>query len=130
MTAGKSLTPREKIELDAYCKDVSDNLHVICLVQGVLEDDSAHHAYVMIPKDKYVAFKLAEMRGNYDLAEYGTILAHGDGLFPPEALQLRMKEEYATEADFEELLLPGLVMFAEAMGIDVDAFLADDAKHH
>ncbi len=85
-------------------RQIDEEVQLIVLVTGTLEDGSAHYAYASIPPSKYQAFKNAEAVGNYDLTEYGKILAHGEGLEPPEEVKKRMEDEHGADHMFEEQL--------------------------
>ena len=82
---------------------LDEEVQLLTLVTGTLEDGSAHYAYVSIPPSKYQAFKEAEARGNYDLAEYGTILKHGAGV-PSEEVKREMEAQYGADHMLEEEL--------------------------
>ncbi len=81
---------------------IDSNLDMIVLVSGTLDDGTPHFAYVSIPPSKYDAFKEAEAKGNYRLAEFGTILRHGKGLKPSAEIEQEMIENYAVSHQFEK----------------------------
>jgi hypothetical protein len=91
----------EKQIIDEYIK----NLSVIVLVQGILSDGKPCYAYALIPQNKYSDFKHAEMAGKYDLADYGEILHHGEGLFPSDATKQMMTDKYGADYMFEDNFL-------------------------
>ena len=74
---------------------------IVELVSGYIGKEP-HYAYALIPPSKYLAFKEAEKAGNYDLADYGEILAHGPGLVPPDDVKKEMAEKYGASDSFEE----------------------------
>jgi hypothetical protein len=88
----------------AFMEKMDENVGIITLVTGELENGKPYHAYALIKPSHYFAFKEAEKKGNYDLAEFGEILAHGEGLEPPEATQKMMQEKYGANHRFEEEL--------------------------
>ncbi|MEZ5690369.1 MAG: hypothetical protein R3D71_01725 [Rickettsiales bacterium] len=85
-------------------EEIDKNVRILTLITGTLEDGSEHWAYASIPFSKYQNFKEAEKKGNYDLADYGSILKHGVGKIPPENIIQEMKEEYGADHRFEEEL--------------------------
>ena len=87
---------------DELLKLMDEDVQILTLVQGTLEDGSPHYAYVSIPPSRYQAFKTAEAAGSYNLALFGKILAHGKGKEPPADVQKRMVEEYGANHHFEE----------------------------
>ena len=80
---------------------VDDAMNVLVLVSGTLTDGQSHYAYASIPLSKYEPFKQAEAAGNYDLAQFGKILEHGEGREPPEDVKKRMAEDYGVNHYFE-----------------------------
>lgn len=95
-------------EAEAMLKKMDADVGILVLVSGTLPDGSSHYAYASIPPSKYMAFKEAEAAGNYDLAEFGKILAHGEGKDPPPDVVKQMADEHGAsltfEADFEKWL--------------------------
>lgn len=85
-------------------KMMDEDIGILVLVQGTLPDGSEHYAYASIPPSKYMFFKEAEAKGNYDLGKFGKILAHGKGKNPPADVEKRMKDEYGANHRFEEEL--------------------------
>lgn len=100
----------------AIAEEFVETLCVVVLVQGVLEHGQPHYVYARIPKDRYLAFKHAEAAGNYDIRAYGEVLAHGEGLEPPESVRTQIHEQYGTHHLFEEELLSSL----SALEQDID----------
>jgi hypothetical protein len=90
------------ISEDELFRLMDEDVQILVLVQGTLADGSPHYAYVSIPPSRYQAFKEAEASGNYDLAAYGKILAHGAGKEPTSDVQSRMRQEYGANHRFEE----------------------------
>ena len=84
--------------------EVSQNLHILSLVRGYRTNGKPGYAYILIPCDRYEAFKAAEARGCYDLGEFGHVVAHGDGLEPPAEVKHAMQEQYGAQEDFIESL--------------------------
>lgn len=77
---------------------------ILVLVSGTLKNGQPHYAYASIPPSRYQAFKQAEADGDYDLAAYGTILAHGEGATPPEAVKRDMEKTHGANHYFEDQL--------------------------
>lgn len=92
------------LDMQAMLEQIDQEMQLLLLVTGELPDGSAHYAYASIPPSKYQAFKEAEAKGNYDLAAFGKILAHGAGQVPPPEVQAQMEEEYGADHMFEEQL--------------------------
>lgn len=109
----KPLSFREQQELDKVSQEVADNLFIITLIQGEMTNGAPQWAYLRIPQEKYTAFKAAEQKGNYNTADFGDILAHGEGLFPPEEMKAEMAERYGTDDNFGEALVDMGLKFAE-----------------
>ena len=85
--------PSQPDEYQRLMQQIDEEVNILVLVSGTLEDGSAHYAYVSIPPSKYVAFKQAEAAGHYNLADYGTILHHGAGKQPGADVQQQMEAE-------------------------------------
>lgn len=113
MDAGKraQLQKLQKAIVDEFVETLS----VVVLVQGALEDGKPHYAYVRIPKDRYRDFKRAEATGSYDVRAYGEVLAHGEGLDPPESVRTQMRTQYGAHHLFEEELLSSLTALEQGM---------------
>lgn len=78
-----------------------EDINVLALICGALENGEPHWAYASIPLTKYDSFKAAEQAGNYDLADYGQVLEHGAGTEPPPQIVAQMKEKYGVDHAFE-----------------------------
>lgn len=102
-------------ELNALMAQMDQDVAILVLVQGTLPDGSAHYAYASIPPSRYAAFKQAEAAGNYDLAQYGAILAHGAGT-PTAEMQRRMEAEYGVNHRFESDMAGLMREFKNAAG--------------
>lgn len=81
-----------------------ETVATVVLVQGEDRHGSPQWAYALIPADRFMAFRMAEEAGNYDLAEYGTIVCSGKGLEPPQETREQMAAEYGCNPDFEAQL--------------------------
>lgn len=82
-----------------------EELSVIVLISGHLEDNTPHYAYAKIDSKKYISFKTAELEGNYNLMDYAEeILASGPGLSPSKEVQKEMEEKYGS-CSFESEIL-------------------------
>ena len=75
---------------------------ILVLVSGTLTNGQSHYAYASIAPSKYAAFKQAEAKGDYDLAQFGKILAHGEGEEPPQEVKQQMQEEFGVNHYLEE----------------------------
>lgn len=74
---------------------------VIMLVTGEDAGGKPQWAYVKIPASNYAAFKEAEAKGNYCLADFGEILESGRSRAPAENIRQKMKEQYGCDETFE-----------------------------
>jgi hypothetical protein len=92
---------------------VDEKIGILVLATGVNEQDHQQFAYIRIPPSKYLAFKSAENRGNYNVADYGEVLMHGLGVKPPMSVQEEMHHRYGAAMDFEKKLTK---IFAQAAG--------------
>jgi hypothetical protein len=90
-----SVTPEEILW------QMDEDVQILTLVQGTLADGGAHYAYVSIPPSKYMAFKQAEAKGNYNLRDFGKVLHHAKGK-PSAEVQKQMAEQYGADHRFEE----------------------------
>lgn len=106
---------------ESLLKQIDEDVNILVLVSGELSDGSAHYAYASIPPSQYDAFKAAEAKGNYDLAHFGKILAHGAGHEPPASVIKEMEEKYGANHKFEEEL--------EAMTGRIEAALLAEYKN-
>lgn len=83
---------------------LDEKVKILVLVTGTLIDGTSHYAYASIPLSRYKPFKIAEEKGDYNLAEYGTILTHGDGLTPPDDVKAKLEQEHGANHLFEAQL--------------------------
>ncbi len=109
------LSFREQKEMDMLHDEMANNLYVITLIQGELSDGLPQWAYLRIPAEKYTSFKAAEVKGNYNTAEFGEILSHGVGLFPSEDVKAAMAERYGTDDRFADALVDTGLAIAEGL---------------
>lgn len=103
-------------EAEAMLKKMDADVGILVLVSGTLPDGSPHYAYASIPPSKYMAFKEAEAAGNYDLARFGKILAHGEGKDPPPDVVRQMADEHGASLTFEEDFEKFLAEIGREMG--------------
>lgn len=101
LPAGNSLNTQLPEDV---AQKLDEGMGVLVLVSGTLTNGQTHYAYASIPPSKYVAFKEAEAAGHYNLADFGNILAHGEGEEPPTDVKQRMEEEYGANHYLEEEL--------------------------
>lgn len=94
--------------LNQALEQIDAEMQLLVLVSGTLTDGSEHYAYASIPPSRYQAFREAEAKGNYDLGQFGTILAHGEGTQPAPEVRERMEREHGAnhmfESDFADML--------------------------
>ena len=86
-----------------FLKELDEEVGILTLVTGRSKDGCPYYAYALIPPSRYRAFKEAEKKGKYDLADYGKILTHGEGE-PSVEIQKEMKEKYGANPKFENEL--------------------------
>jgi hypothetical protein len=84
---------------------IDNDMGIITLVTGEVEDGSSHYAYAKIYPSKYFEFLEVSKKGNYDLSNYGEILAHGEGSQPPIEVQKEMEEKHGADNKFESELV-------------------------
>lgn len=107
----KDISPEDA---EAMLKKMDEDVGILVLVQGTLPGGEAHYAYASIPPSRYMAFKEAESAGNYDLAQFGKILAHGPGKNPPPDVVKKMADEHGASLTFEEDFEKWLAEFGKA----------------
>lgn len=73
----------------------------VVLVQGEDAQGQPQWAYALIPAERFLAFRMAEEAGEYDLGAFGTVVCHGAGAEPPQEVRERMAAEYGCNPDFE-----------------------------
>lgn len=83
-------------------KILAKDLFSICLVKGTTPDGQVGYTYVAVPMDKVEAFAIAQAKGNFTPAEFGSILAAGYGE-PPEDVRQRMVDDFGF--NHEEMLV-------------------------
>lgn len=110
---------KERDEQTDIFKDIDEQLRIIVLVTGALEDGTSQWAYASIPLTKYEAFKAAQDKGHYDLGDYGIILEHGSGKEPPAAIIQKMKDEHGADHKFEEELDAMIKNFNALLGKNI-----------
>jgi len=93
---------KEQDEQTDIFKDIDEQIRVLVLVTGTLEDGTSQWAYASIPLTRYEAFKKAQGNGHYDLGDYGLILENGGGNKPPAEIIQKMKDEHGTDHKFED----------------------------
>jgi hypothetical protein len=106
---------KNQVDLQNLLEQIDEDIKILMLISGELADGSKHYAYVSIPPSKYDAFKAAEAKGNYNLAEFGEILFHGEGKEPSANVQKEMAEKYGADHRFEEELEAMTKRIAEAL---------------
>ncbi len=93
----------------------NDDAHFIALITGITPEDDVFWCYLAIPFDKYDAYRLAEQQGDFDLEDYGTVLAYGQGAKPPIEVKVKMREKYKLDKDFENKL----AVISDLLGEDI-----------
>jgi len=92
------------MNIKSLTDNFDNNIGIITLVTGHIEDGKPYYAYAIIPPSKYLAFKEAEKHGDYDLADYGEIIAHGHGAEPSAEVKKEIEEKYGANHEFEDEL--------------------------
>lgn len=101
LPALKEILPDEDALLEA-----DEAVAILTLVQGELQDGEPFYAYLAIPPSKYVAFRVAEEKGDYELMDYGEILAFRVGeKEPDEHMKAKIESQYAANHNLEEDLI-------------------------
>ena len=88
-------------------KKIKDD-HIVLLITGLRDNDTPFWAYVSLSPLRYYDFKAAEARGNYDLKDFGDIIAHGTGNHPPTDVIQKMEDQYDLDEDFEKKLFSNI----------------------
>ncbi len=78
--------------------------YFIALITGVTPDDESFWCYLAVPFEKYDLYCLAEQQGDFDLEDYGQVLAYDLGEKPPNDVKVEMKRKYKLDHDFENKL--------------------------
>lgn len=88
-----------------YMKEMDDNLGIITLVCGQVNDEK-FWAYLDVLPSKYEEFvKVQRSKQPYTLTDFGNVLKYGVGSYePPEEAVEDMKAEYGIDPDFQENL--------------------------
>lgn len=81
-----------------------ENAYFIALITGTTPDDEQFWCYLAIPFEKYELYLLAEQSGDFDLEDYGVVLAYDLGRTPPPDVKKSMTEKYKLDNDFENKL--------------------------
>ncbi len=86
-------------------KEADKALSIMVLVRGTLVDGQPFWAYLAVPPSKYLPFKQAEARGNYNLTDYGDVIEIGTGgEEPPLDVKQRMEREYHVNHRMEDII--------------------------
>ncbi len=98
------------MSLAALKKTLLKQSHDLILVTGKDQENSAtQYAYVLVPKEKTAEFCQKLESETTDAAQYGVILAQGEGGEPPVQIQQQMEEEFGVshrlQASLEKLML-------------------------
>lgn len=84
---------------------VTDLLSVIIMLcQGENEHGQPFWAYLCISPTMAKAFDDARKSGQFNLAEYGTIIESGEGETVPDTIKTRMQNDYGVRDDYEQQL--------------------------
>lgn len=86
---------------DSIMKYVKDRMGYVILSTGIRADDVPYYAYVYMPIDNYLQYQTIRHQGNFNLADYGTIILQGEGTEPPVEVKKEMKEKYNVDDDFD-----------------------------
>ncbi len=83
--------------------EVVSSIMVLC--RGRDPKNVAYWAYVCMLPTQAELFAQARRRGRLDLEDYGTILEHGEGEYPPPEVKQRMHQQFGFRDDYEDTLL-------------------------
>lgn len=81
---------------------------IVVLSQGTLVDGDPYYAYIAVDPSKFIAFKAAEKLGNYDVAEYGTILKWERKAEPPKEVMEEMEKTLGLDHEYENKVMKAL----------------------
>lgn len=76
----------------------------VILCQGALASGEPYWAYLNVPAIKVKAFKKAQGSGAFNLEDYGTIMAWGQGAAVPGEVKARMEHYHGVNHGFEDEL--------------------------
>ena len=74
-------------------KQILEKTSIIMLIRGYSPEEVQQFAYVSIPFNKLEPFKAAVKTGDFDVGDYGAILAGGEGDPTPDTMQY-IEDEY------------------------------------
>lgn len=77
---------------------------VVVLVTGKDDRDGDFWAYLRMMVADLPHFRMAETQGDYDLGDFGEIIAHGPGPHPPADIRAKMAQDYGAMEDWEQKL--------------------------
>ncbi|MGH1402903.1 MAG: hypothetical protein ACRBDL_01540 [Alphaproteobacteria bacterium] len=89
--------------------------YFIALITGITPEDKNFWAYLAIPFEMYDLYRIAEAEGDFDMEDYGKVLAFGLGNTPPKKTRQDMVEKYNLDEDFENKL----ATISEFLGEDI-----------
>jgi len=78
---------------------------ILIFCQGVRSDGKPFWAYMNVKPSMAKSFKEAREKGDFQLEDYGTVLAYGETADVPADVRDRMSREYGASASYEEELL-------------------------
>ncbi|NDF12320.1 MAG: hypothetical protein EB060_05865 [Proteobacteria bacterium] len=88
-------------------KSREGDVGILVLVRGKNAEGNARYAYAVIAPEKYFAFKEAEKNGRYNLAEFGEVVAQGEGE-PMASIKAEMEEKYGADHGLEDKLMAAM----------------------
>jgi len=66
----------------------------LVLTTGRKADQTMYWAYIFMPHEKHTEFMKIKDEGNLNLADYGQIIAHGEGIEPPEEVKQAIRDNF------------------------------------
>lgn len=101
----KPQTLMERAEDEKLLRELDKAMRIIVLVQGIMANDKAGYAYVLMRPEQYEAFEHARQIGAHNVAEFGEVIAHGEGLEPPQETQNWVEERFGADHLFQYKLV-------------------------
>ena len=93
--------------------DDTDKPHFITFITGKKPDSSHYWAYLAIPTENFTLYQAAAEYGDFNLEDYATVIAFGDGQQPPEDIKQTIYNKYKLDDEFEDNLLAVRILMDE-----------------
>ena len=81
---------------------------IVILCQGKDRNEQDFWAYMCIKPSMAESFKAAQIAGNMNLGDFGTIIEAGEGIEAPDEVKARMQRDYGVREDYEEQLIKAI----------------------